>query len=273
MTYSMTSTRYSCAAFLFCILVPFAFAQTNADTEKILIPLTPERIAGAFGSEWRTDIAVTNLSDTPVGVYGYTGECSVEPCSAPPPIPPHATVFIYSMLRPPVGQGGYLFVDRGRSRDVAITLRSRDVSRGHETWGTVVPVARATDLREGRFGFTDMPTGNNFRVTLRVYDVNAQTPARARIRVYGVDPARDSPRTTNPDPLLFEREIVFSQQPTSTHELFHPNYAEIALSSEPALAGSPRMRIEVEPLTGEREYWGFVTVTHNETQHVTVLQP
>jgi len=43
----------------------------------------------------------------------------------------------------------------------------------------------------------------------------------------------------------------------------------------PALAGKGPLRVVIAPAfdTPEREVWGFVSVTNNETQHVTVISP
>lgn len=36
------------------------------EVEKILVPIRPERVVGAFGSEWVTDVAITNIGDAPL---------------------------------------------------------------------------------------------------------------------------------------------------------------------------------------------------------------
>lgn len=267
----MSYLRFA-ALVLGAFLAPALIAQ-SVETEPLFLPLAPQRVAGAFGSEWDTHLVVTNLSDTPVGVYGYQPFDGCLGCGPQPPIPPRATIYIYLTNRSDLVRGVSMSVDRGRSRDLAITLRSRDLSRSHETWGTVVPVVRPDDLRVGRFGFTDIPLTGGFRALVRVYDTDARTAPRARMRVYAVNPERDYPRTTEADVLLLDRELLFTVPTDATDQLFYPGYAEVSLSAEPALAGASRVRVEIEPLTGERQYWGFATITHNETQHVTVLQP
>jgi hypothetical protein len=248
-------------------------AQTVQDADKVLLPVTPGRITGAFGSVWQTYVAVTNLSDRSIQVGGYepAGGCPV-PCSTPP-IPAHATIFVYETLRSPEVRGAFLFVERGRTSDLSMTIRTQDLSRGHQTWGTVVPVVRPTDLRATAFGMTDIPIGTEFRALLRVYDADARTAPRARLRVYRVDADRNFPETDAPDALLLERELVFSVPSDENVQLFYPGYVEVPLWVEPALSNATRVRVEIQPLTGERDYWGFVSITHNETQHVTVVQP
>jgi hypothetical protein len=33
------------------------------------------------------------------------------------------------------------------------------------------------------------------------------------------------------------------------------------------------LRIVIEPTHGVNSFWGFVSITHNETQHVTLITP
>jgi hypothetical protein len=261
----------ACLALLLCASA--AVAQTLQEADKVLLPVTPGRITGAFGSEWQTDVVITNLSDRSIDAGGYFPRSGCEVLCFTPPIPPHATILAYDAPRSPEVQGGFLFVERGRTNDLSLTLRTRDLSRGHETWGTVVPVVRPADLRAATFGMTDIPIGTEFRALLRVYDADARTAPRARLRVYGVDAARDYPDSAAPDPLLLDRELVFSVPSDDNKQLFYPGYVEVPLWVEPALRNATRVRVEIQPLTDERDYWGFVSVTHNETQHVTVIQP
>lgn len=47
------------------------------------------------------------------------------------------------------------------------------------------------------------------------------------------------------------------------------------IAKYPQLTGLGPLRVEIDPLIrdGARSAWGFITVTNNETQHVTVLSP
>ena len=56
-----------------------------------------------------------------------------------------------------------------------------------------------------------------------------------------------------------------------------PAYAAIGdlVGSWPELAGKGPLRIEIDPdvILGQRTTWAMVSVTNNETQHVTVISP
>ena len=239
--------------------------------EKILLPIRPARILGAFGSEWVTQVAITNLGQSPISVPHYRGNCGV-PCPNAPPIPPGVTVFIYDSLSSEV-PGYFIAVERGRFKDLAITLRTEDVSRRNETWGTVLPVVTEKALFESRFGLDDVPLDPQFRSTLRIYDFDGATPGAVRVRFFRVNPLRAYPFDSSPDALLLERELNFTVPFSGGGVGGHPAYTEIQLWREPGLINAGRVRIEIEGLDGLKEYWAFVSVTHNETQHVTVVSP
>jgi len=255
-----TYVRHTLAVFAFTIA---AHAQVPTDYEQFLIPIVPSRIPGAFGSEWVTELAVTNVSDTPVYV---TRNPSVIP-GLFAPLPPRATEVLVALDASEAVIGTLGIVERGRADDVAFTLRSRDTSRQFETWGTVVPVVRQADLYARRFSLVDIPADPQFRALLRIYDVNPATPPAVRVRIYRFDARR---RTgTAPDELLAEFTPSFGVPAERTF----PGSTSIPVQVNVAVLPTERLRVEIEPLDGAREYWAFVSVTHNATQHVTVITP
>jgi hypothetical protein len=57
-------------------------------------------------------------------------------------------------------------------------------------------------------------------------------------------------------------------------DLFHPGYAEF--SNFPKSAGMLNVRIQnaiPRPLEGGVSAWAFISVTNNETQHITTVTP
>lgn len=257
-----------CALAAFNVLI--AFPAVAEDFDNFLVPIAPQRVHGAFGSEWVAELAVTNMSATPIRVArdapDVCGQC------VPLPLPPGATAFVHDLSRVPGVSGTLLWVERGRAQDVAVTLRTRDVSRQAETWGTVIPVVRPEGLFSRRFGLIDVPMDAQFRATLRIYDVNAATPPRVRVRIYELNPDRNPGSAGDSDTLLHEFEPTFVA-PESGMVQVVPAAAEVPLWLESALPKSGRIRIEIEPFDETPDYWGFVSVTHNATQHVTVIVP
>ena len=245
-------------------------AVSGAEYDKVLVPLPLIETPGAFGSLWKTRVTISNLGDTSVDVQGY-GECGV-PCT-PAAIPPRGTVNVSNMPRSDV-PAAFLFVEKGRRDDLSIMVRVFDQSREHLTWGATVPVITRRELFAGPFGIGDVPAGEEFRSTLRLYDFDAATPARVRVRIFrisGLGPTVPEPAT--PDELLTELEPAFTTPVQGGGIAGHPGYAAVPLWLLPQVAGAGRVRIVVEPLDSTGDYWAFVSTTHNATQHVTVLPP
>lgn len=254
-------------------LAASAVAQIDVENpDKLLLPVAPQRVPGVFGSEWLTDVAITNLSDTPLTITRDLPPTCTAQC-LPLPIPPHATVFAFNIPRSSDVRGTFLFVQQGRIKDVAVTLRTRDLSRQKETWGTVLPVISSEDLFGTRFGLVDVPMEQQFRSTLRIYDFNAQTSPAVRVRFYRLDDT-EFPTVSQPpaDVLLLDIIPTFNLPAPGTQAIF-PASVELPLWLLSELAGNKRIRIQIDPLNDSRDYWGFVSVTHNETQHVTVITP
>ena len=212
----------------------------------------------------------------PLTVTGYLSSsfCGVL-CAGAPPLPPKVSVIVDEMLRCDT-RGGYLFVEQSRAADLAVSLRSRDLSRRLETWGTTVPAVRSADLFSGTFGINDVPMESQFRSTLRVYNVDP-TGGVVTLRFYQTltHPPRGWPTFPhgNPDRLLLELQPAFIVPTSGGGTASCPSFFEIALDQYPQLVGVARMRIEVAARDARRSYWAFVSTTHNTTQHVTVLTP
>ena len=118
---------------------------------------------------------------------------------------------------------------------------------------------RATDFRSIA-RVNGVPTDSRFRDTLRVYGYSGMVD-QVTVRIF--DPAL-------PQPLV---EIHFTLQATNDPQRF-PSYLQIDPLSYSQVAPPDRVRIEVESAsTPPKPIWAFVSVTNNETQHVTVIAP
>ena len=55
---------------------------------------------------------------------------------------------------------------------------------------------------------------------------------------------------------------------------YYPSYVAVNdFQKDPVLGAVPLLRIEVTPVTPGLRFWTFVSVTNNETQHVTLITP
>jgi hypothetical protein len=222
----------------------------------------------------RPNAGITNGADRPVEIFGYDwapGGCPIPECVAPPT--PPGTTFFPKPLASPL-PGTVLYVDASAAPAVHIGLRLQDLSRQSETWGTEVPVVRDKDLYGTSFELLDVPLTDGFRQLLRLYNVNNTNMAttHARVRFYRLDPAIYSLTDLSgarfpPDALLLEQTVTFAVENFL-------GYAEIPnIATVPALAGTSRIRIEITPIEPDLRLWGFVSVTNNATQHVTLITP
>jgi hypothetical protein len=249
------------------LTIPLSVSAQNVQFDRVLLPIDTGNILGAFGSRWVTELAVTNTSDTAALVpecdRPFFGEV---PC---PALPGRATRFLSDV--PFCSNTSFLYVERGRVSDLSFTLRTRDVSRQSESWGTAIPVTPVDRLFNRAFALTDVPLDSLFRSTLRVYGVPDSNVPAVRLRFYEIDPSR-SDFDVNNDPLLLEQTLTLNIQPSGDSPASCPAVAQLALSSVPELVGHQRIRIEFDPLVAAK-YWAMASVTNNTTQEVTVITP
>jgi hypothetical protein len=254
--------------------------QRGANYERVLVPIViRNEVPGAYGSRWATRLAITNTAAQPVDVLGY--EWAPRGCiilCADQPLTQPGVTFYPALLSGQFTQGAILLIDRRAANDIAVNLRVQDVSRASQTWGTEIPVIREAGLFRSRFTILDVPVEQRFRQSLRFYDPDARSDARAIVRFYRVTPTIDTTYdATNPprsDTLLGQRTIALQIEQRAGGPMFDLGYAEISnLAGLPELQGVDRVRIEIEPATSNLRLWAFVSVTNNETQHVTVLTP
>lgn len=265
----------------------------QAPYERVLIPvLLGEPVAGAFGSQWTTDLVIRNESDEYVWIIQSAPSGCVASCQ--PTAPPH-TLLRQSLVvtQNPNPLGNFLYIGRPGQGKVSLGLRVQDVSRQASTWGTAVPIVQEKDVFTGKLQLLNVPINGNFRAAIRVYDFDTSTsnPTAVRMRVYemcGVGPFDNTVAfPCNPAPPLVD--TVIPLQPSGQNaSLTYPSYPGVAFvadltSAYPPLAqlaprpsdptGIARVRIDLDPVTPGLRIWAFASVTHNETQHVTVITP
>ncbi|HYH10432.1 MAG TPA: hypothetical protein VEK11_25535 [Thermoanaerobaculia bacterium] len=231
--------------------------------QRYLVPITLTRIPGANHSLWRTDMTML-----------FRGEEYPEveplPCGLPitclyptPPLHKPFDAHEHGYLGTYVGVGQFLHVRRGDVSDVAFNARFYDESRLQETAGTELPIVRVEKFHTGTFGLLDIPVAAQFRHTLRIYDGDGND-ATVTIRIYADD--ETTPRLTTTRNL-----VAVDEPPTLTPHI--PAYAELALAQLLPLDAFESVRVEIEPVTPGARIWAFVSITNNETHHVTLVTP
>ena len=260
-------------------LAPAAAAQDQAPYERILVPIGYEsELPGAFGSLWSTILTGINDTDVFVEVSAGrpTGNCIAVGTGCKEA--PHQVFNLRLIAGSNPNTGAFVYVGKPGAGRVRFTLRVQDVSRQAQTWGTTIPVVRERDAFAGLLHLLDIPIDPRFRVALRIYDFDAspESPAAdrsVRLRIYHRDFASPFLETVLPFGVHDIRGGDFPQVP-STVMIGNLTDAFPDLLSLPSIAPFGRnARIEIEPASPGLRFWAFVSVTNNETQHVTVIAP
>lgn len=236
-------------------------------TTRVLIPVAINgQMPGAHGSRWTTELIGRNTHTSYVKV---SRETPTRPCAITCPRTPADpqstfTPVLGGML---TGPGVFLYVDDPADR-VLFTLRIKDVSRQAQTAGTEIPVVREADTFTGTMHILDVPLDARFRQTLRIYDWNGPANRSARVRIY-----RDDENVPVVDAELMLGPVLFTEIDPVYPDA--PGYLQMGdfLANWPQLAGATRARLEIEPASPGLRFWAFVSVTNDETQHVTTILP
>lgn len=211
--------------------------------ERLLIPILYNG-PGAFGSQWVTEAKVEAQSAELDWFHDFERAACDGPCSTPPELADfrdHPAGMIVTVPRP---------------QETLFSLRIRDVSRNEISYGTEVPIARETDFRPYGLVFADVPFDPRYRLTLRLYSMTG-VERYCRVQAGG------------------ESQLVRLAGPCAVTPCasVQPSFAAVDLNALfPALAGQGPRRVSVDHLRLD-EKWGFITVTNNETQQVTVISP
>lgn len=229
----------------------FVGARDAAFFEPVLFPVMVQG-PGAFGSRWSTEVVLRNDNDY---TFPVNSIFDVLLFSIPDRRPPAHFTSGTSTTRAP--NGYLLYVPRQASPRIFFGTLVRDLSRQAEALGTEIPVVREKDFFDRSFTLLNVPTDARYRVALRLYRIDDRSTLRIRIHQMF---SEDSP--------LVDDDIALS--PAGTHRVA---YIGDLIAAYPQLAGKGALRIDVDTSVPSRASWAFVSVTNNETQHVTVISP
>lgn len=224
--------------------------------ERILVPVIYNG-AGAFGSQWRTEVWLHNLSNAALPRLRTQEQligCAPGYCDVPLEARETRKLEIDSAPR------GYLMhIARGSGDDLAVNVLFRDLTRQATALGAEMPVVRESEFLTGHSAILNVPTEQKYRITLRGYAFESGT---IRFRVSRMD---GTP--------LFESGLLslYGGDDVTPH---HGVIADL-MEAFPQLGGMGPFRIEFDGLesSGDDRYWVFASITNNDTQHVTLITP
>ncbi|HYI08196.1 MAG TPA: hypothetical protein VEK57_03915 [Thermoanaerobaculia bacterium] len=249
------------------VVAPKAFRFGRAlgagDYERVLFPVTFEG-PGAHGSDWTTNIIVRNDSPLTVETAPLFWLNPDSTTSGPPilgPFPPAGR----ARFRELGSQAGrFLYIPRGLESFFSYSSHILDQSRAGTNLGTEIPVVHVGDT-SNRIRLVNVPLDPAFRARLRIYEWDSQ-PRFVTVTVINV--LEDEQHIIR---LRLDAAVITC--PTTPCLQPEPGYAALDFSTIPALAGAALGDVIIESETGDARLWAFVSVTNNETQHVTLYTP
>ena len=248
------------------LTLPRAFtfnSESNpvAGWERVLIPVAVKQNAGNFGSLWTTDMSVFNAGTTPADVK----DCIVDFCAYTPaptlPVPA-GSVRQLDYRNPFHEPAAILWVPTAQIGQLRFAARFRDLSKQSESYGNELPVVRESDMTTGPLHLLDIPTNPAFRVNLRLYDIDGRRDNDVEIRVVAMNAE---------ETLFYGLPVRLNRIVEQPGEFY--GFAAVSLDQILATSRFPFVRIEARASNPATRLWGFVTVTNNATQQVTVVSP
>jgi hypothetical protein len=223
--------------------------------ESVLFPAAVSG-AGAYGALWETRIGLRSgptILTSPVDTL-FHGHC-VEPCDARPAA--DSTVVVTGVHRP---RGWIEYVPRQSSASVWFSERVANLSPGKDNGDTSIPVAREQDMLERTFWLVDVPNEAGSRIAMRMYSIDGQATARVVVR-----------SLTNDSHVIGAAFDFTVTAVDGTFDLAEATIGDL-VARNPRLSGLGPLMISVTP-EANRRLWAFVSVTNNETGHVTIVAP
>ena len=256
------------AAFLF-LFTARGVAQSvpcpngSGDCQRLLLPIFLPQINGAFGATFVTSLSLYNRGTSPISVFGISPDCRIIVCGPPLGLPGRTVLTAFTRTGNP---GALIYIPSSEEGDFAAVLRTQDITRQSQTWGTEIPVIRDSNFLSDPIALLDLPLDDRFRLALRVYGATPDS-AEVRVRIFN--------NQTNTQINDFVMDLAAGAdvyQPSYGSFFGFPRGSGIILP-DPGQPPASTIRVEIEPVTPGLRYWAFVSVTNNETQHITVIAP
>lgn len=266
----MIMKNYLFAVILCAVVLPAAHGQQLPpplpDMERILLPITVINAPGAFGSSWLSQGSQFRNFPPDRTVYVLPG-CE-PPCDTPGgPTSQHTLAIDFFHTRPGDTTGSIMYVERAFSDDLSLTLRLKETTSGEEI---ELPVVREGQFFKRKFQLLDVPNPvPGKRVTLRVYGIDPDVLGRVEVRVF-VEGTEALVRDDIYDLRVVQR--IYATPAGNYSVPVRPPVAEVSYYV-PITDTSSLLRFEIEPLTPQMAIWGFISITDNTTQHVTLRTP
>ncbi len=232
-----------------------------------LLPVLGADIPGADGALWRSEVTALLLDDMALAIRPNVCDFADGGCGSPQlplfePFNAYAARMI-GFAGDAVGQ--FVYVREEFDAKLHMNARVYDVSRQEETAGAEMPIPRGDDFTSAPVSIAGIPVAPQYRHTLRIYDLDARAGGQVQIRIYANQ--ETTPRTT----FVRALSVPAGAKLLPIGEPSHPGVIQLQLGQHINLAGVQSVRVDVEPLDAGLRLWSFVSVTNNDTHHVTTF--
>lgn len=246
-------------------LSPAAAQDTNADGYvSVLLPIAfsaSQVLPGAYGTQWAAEIWMHNASAVDIDALQPAGPCTITPCN---PELPAGFLGQLSSIESNNNNGAMIHLPAAVAGEIDLSARLLELSRRAQPTGVEIPAVREDQFFRTPRWFLGIPVAEGIRSALRVYDPRARKGTMIQADFYGPDGQLVATRILNPgnDPRADE---------TNGPPLVPTLDGLLSITdSIPALRQLGRYHIKLTPL-GDYEFWGMVSTTDNETQHVLLI--
>jgi hypothetical protein len=230
-----------------------AEAPPSSLFERVLVPVWSFG-PGAYGSNWITQVSLLNNNFYVLEPYNRS------PARV---APGDAIALDFGVSR---RAGVLFFPPREFSDNLSYGSLVRDTSRQAEDWGAEVPIVRESEFRARPVNLLNVSGDARFRATLRIYDPDS-VDGDAYIRVNSMPTGANVGEMTIQ---LRSATPCVRFAPCASDE---PASATVDLGGAfPGIAAEKSVRVQVMSFGGGR-LWAFITITNNQTQHVTTITP
>lgn len=252
----MTMIRFIAITLLALVTAPSTLAQDK----RYLLPIPIGAPSpGAHGSVWKGELTAYNAGGRAVRIETSNSLCITLCPAGRWNVAAGETVSIFSDSPTMLLVSSNGFAD---SPVVPMNARIFDISRMSSDRGTEIPIVAEEDFRSGTLRLISVPSEPGFRNTLRIYDWDGGEPTLVTVRVLN--------QRTGVE--IGVRQVVLERQIKGG--FFGFGYAQLDLAEVvPAAAAPDTLRLEIDGAGVSLRLWGFVSVTHNETQRVTLITP
>ena len=241
------------------LVIVAALPLLAADVEQFLLPVSPSVVHCGYESRYETRLMAFNQSDEVQDVL-----CADEGCAE---VKPLATIEMTGGYAGGTPLPAYLYLTKESAERLRMSLvvESSERSRLDERSYTELPIVSSRDFTKKKMQFVGVRVDEGFRQTVRMYGLDGQTHGQVMMRVYPMDSSE----------LLHScvHDIwPITEERTAAGNDLRPAFGMECDMSEHIEVRNQKVRIELEPITEGLEYWAFISITNNKTQHFyTVL--